>query len=647
MMPKSFVAPLAVSAGICATMLSASRVQAAAGAPIQFYPVRPCRVVDTRTSANAPALAGGTTRNFALVGVCGTSPTAGAVAANVTVTGPTTPGYLTLFPLGLPRPLASTINFGPGQTRANNAVLAVGSGGIVSVFAGQTSGTVHLILDVTGYFDDPANNQPPVVDAGPNQTVTLPAGANLQGTVTDDGKPAGTLTYAWSRVGGPGAVTFGTPTSLSTTATFQAGGAYVLRLTANDSQLSGSADVTITVQPDLTTWTANEWSWDGSWAPSPGDFPLAGLLDDKYFDGHAGTPILPPGRWDWNPADSDLANWRNFDTNIGHFDKLLDSQSRHYGWKLVGNTPDVDYSGPADYFEGSSGPDVMLLGKNGTISSFGQGALGDGPDVVVFRNSWSLDFRTGSSLTGALRDNDLVVGGCQNNADGSFDIRTTTIHTGPGSDRVYIRNLAASAVDLGNGAGGRTDTLDPGDAADLAVLHGNTNDFRVFGGNGNDVVVWYIDENVQTTTWLGPNFFGGGGWGDALWSDTGTDRLVLAVPTTTPIVTSTPTPAGALLVKGTSGQWIQDDPTAADPYARYCIECGVGPGGRKTVIMEYNSADNKIHTGYFYVTAFEELQVGVGPGARVYRINDVAGTVTLAADLSPFPAPKEPTAYCQ
>ena len=56
------------------------------------------------------------------------------------------------------------------------------------------------------------------------------------------------------------------------------------------------------------------------------------------------------------------------------------------------------------------------------------------------------------------------------------------------------------------------------------------------GGEGNDVMVWYVDDNVQTTTWLGPNFFGGGGHGDALWNDSGTDRLVLAVPTDSPVV---------------------------------------------------------------------------------------------------------------
>jgi hypothetical protein len=97
------------------------------------------------------------------------------------------------------------------------------------------------------------SNQPPAVNAGPDQTITLPTNtANLNGTVTDDGLPVGgSLTIEWSKESGPGTVTFGNPNQAMTTATFSAAGIYVLRLTANDSQLSGSDDVTITVSAGL------------------------------------------------------------------------------------------------------------------------------------------------------------------------------------------------------------------------------------------------------------------------------------------------------------------------------------------------------------------------------------------------------------
>ncbi|MEQ1516937.1 MAG: dockerin type I domain-containing protein, partial [Usitatibacteraceae bacterium] len=95
----------------------------------------------------------------------------------------------------------------------------------------------------------PAGNAAPVVSAGPSQTITLPASATLAGTATDDGLPSppAALTLAWSQVSGPGTTTFGDASLASTTASFTAGGAYVLRLTANDSQRSSSADVSITV----------------------------------------------------------------------------------------------------------------------------------------------------------------------------------------------------------------------------------------------------------------------------------------------------------------------------------------------------------------------------------------------------------------
>jgi hypothetical protein len=120
-----------------------------------FYTLTPCRVLDTREASGSPALIAGATRVFTVVGQgagqCQVPPTAKAVSVNVTVTQPTSPGYLTLFPGGTP-PLASTINFFPGQTRANNAIVPLGANGTISVLDGQASGGTHFILDVNGYF---------------------------------------------------------------------------------------------------------------------------------------------------------------------------------------------------------------------------------------------------------------------------------------------------------------------------------------------------------------------------------------------------------------------------------------------------------------------------------------------------------------
>jgi hypothetical protein len=95
----------------------------------------------------------------------------------------------------------------------------------------------------------PPGNKAPVVDAGPDQAITLPATASLSGTVTDDGQPnpPGATTVHWSVVSGPGTVGFDNPDIKSTTASFGQAGSYVLRLTASDGALSASDDLTVTV----------------------------------------------------------------------------------------------------------------------------------------------------------------------------------------------------------------------------------------------------------------------------------------------------------------------------------------------------------------------------------------------------------------
>jgi len=95
-------------------------------------------------------------------------------------------------------------------------------------------------------------NKPPVVNGGPDQTVTLPAAALLSATATDDGLPNNTLTYQWSVVSGSG-VKLSAPNARTTQAVFPAAGTYVLRVTVSDGQLASSDDVRIQVNPAATT----------------------------------------------------------------------------------------------------------------------------------------------------------------------------------------------------------------------------------------------------------------------------------------------------------------------------------------------------------------------------------------------------------
>ena len=95
-------------------------------------------------------------------------------------------------------------------------------------------------------------NQPPMVDAGTDQTIAVSTVASLDGAVSDDGEPdpPGALTTSWTTVSGPGAVSYGDASAVDTTATFSLTGTYVLRLTGDDSALTSFDELTVNVTPD-------------------------------------------------------------------------------------------------------------------------------------------------------------------------------------------------------------------------------------------------------------------------------------------------------------------------------------------------------------------------------------------------------------
>jgi hypothetical protein len=134
--------------------------EASALGPYQYFPVSPCRVVDTRRPVGptgGPSLVSLGTRSFPMVGgPCGVPATAKAVTLNVTISDPTNPGYLIVYPYNITQPLVSTINWDAGEyALANGAVvpLTTDPSFNLSIFAElYGGGTVNAILDVTGYF---------------------------------------------------------------------------------------------------------------------------------------------------------------------------------------------------------------------------------------------------------------------------------------------------------------------------------------------------------------------------------------------------------------------------------------------------------------------------------------------------------------
>jgi hypothetical protein len=121
---------------------------------LQFIPITPCRVVDTRNSDGpfgGPPIPGQGSRDFPIPsGSCAIPSTAAAYSLNVTVVPvDDIVGFMTAWPTGFTRPYTSTLNSPDGRIKANAAIVPAGANGAVSIYASSTS---NVVLDVDGYF---------------------------------------------------------------------------------------------------------------------------------------------------------------------------------------------------------------------------------------------------------------------------------------------------------------------------------------------------------------------------------------------------------------------------------------------------------------------------------------------------------------
>ncbi|HEY6554774.1 MAG TPA: peptidoglycan DD-metalloendopeptidase family protein [Vicinamibacteria bacterium] len=125
--------------------------------PTAFRTLPPCRVVDTREATGPTAglpLPASSARTLTIAGSCGVPGSARAVSLNLTVVTPEASGFVTIYPGNGLAGTTSVINFVAGKTVANNAVgpLATDGAGTLGVVNGA-AGTLHLIVDVNGYFE--------------------------------------------------------------------------------------------------------------------------------------------------------------------------------------------------------------------------------------------------------------------------------------------------------------------------------------------------------------------------------------------------------------------------------------------------------------------------------------------------------------
>ncbi|HZV09426.1 MAG TPA: hypothetical protein VFF94_06690, partial [Novosphingobium sp.] len=130
----------------------------ASGSTLAFYPLTPCRVLDTRNAngdLGGPSLSGGQERDFPVrESSCQIPNTAQAYSMNFTVVpvGGQPLGYLTVWPQGGPRPVVSTLNNLTATIVANAALVPAGTGGGIATYADQNT---QLVVDINGYFAPP------------------------------------------------------------------------------------------------------------------------------------------------------------------------------------------------------------------------------------------------------------------------------------------------------------------------------------------------------------------------------------------------------------------------------------------------------------------------------------------------------------
>ncbi len=199
----------------------------------------------------------------------------------------------------------SSISFGPRTTLMNGTFNNPSSTRqnvtdelvLVVNGSGNVQGVIQTFSGIT--------NQPPVVTAGPDQTLFGVFTTNVDGSAAGgQPNPPGTLTTAWSKLSGPGSVNFGNASAVDTTATFSEAGTYVLRLTGTDGGLSSHDDVLVTVF-DFTLQTTSF---------QDGVFPTPAYTGSRDLRIRSGTPTTNYATnttlgVDGSPDDAVLLKW--------------------------------------------------------------------------------------------------------------------------------------------------------------------------------------------------------------------------------------------------------------------------------------------------------------------------------------------------
>jgi hypothetical protein len=264
-----------------------------AGSGAAYTPVTPKRLMDTRTSGGH--LGAGASRNLTVTGgTTGVPATATSVVLNVTATDTTTGSFLTVYPAGSARPLASNLNWVKGKTIPNLVSVPVGTAGAITFF--NAKGNVDVVADLEGYFSAPSGNAGGEVALTPARITDTRAGSGQANAGSTLGA-AGTLIVQVTGKGGvPAAGVSGVIVNVTVTDTTAASFLTVwpkgvaMPLASN---LNWKAGVTIPNRVFVPVGTGGQVSVFNARGSADVIVDVSGYFTDSTASGALFTPLSP------------------------------------------------------------------------------------------------------------------------------------------------------------------------------------------------------------------------------------------------------------------------------------------------------------------------------------------------------------------
>jgi 5'-nucleotidase len=198
--------------------------------PAAITPLSPQRILDTRIGGQTvdSKFAGigirpaGSTLELDVAGRGGVPTDATGVVLNLTSAQATGVGYVTVWPCGSPRPVASSVNFAPGGAAPNAVVTGVGTAGKVCIYTAEAS--VELIADVNGLVPADGGYQPLL----PARLLETRVGApTVDATSQGEGPRGAGTTYTLQVTGRGGVPADAKAVSLNVTSTDATGTGYI------------------------------------------------------------------------------------------------------------------------------------------------------------------------------------------------------------------------------------------------------------------------------------------------------------------------------------------------------------------------------------------------------------------------------------